>query len=203
MQPLALENKGFCLFGLPDSGKSTLANFILTRFGKAAFVYDTLNEFSSGPYDSYSPVNRNSVTEMENIIRRAFNSLKYRLIVIDEANRYCPPKPSPLPQAIADLNDWRAHFNVSTGYIARRPVQLNQDLTELAHYIICFHLDGKNDTQYLNDLKAGFGDIVTTLKPYHFALYNKGQSEINVYKPVSAQYRTSKKFTKRQGGLTN
>ncbi len=191
---LELSNKGTALFGLPDSGKSTLANYILTRFGSQGFIYDTLNEFNAEPYDSYSPKNRNSIPELESIIRPVFNSLRYRLIVIDETNRYCPSKPAPLPQAIADLNDWRAHFNVGVIYIARRPVQLNQDLTELAHFVICFHLDGVNDVRYLNDLKNGLGDAVSGLKRYHFVVYDKAESSVTVYNPVPAEYKTDKKF---------
>lgn len=195
---LDLENKGVCIFGLPDSGKSTLNNYILTRYGPAAFVYDTLNEYGDDPYYSYSPKNRNDVREMETVVRRAFNSLQYRLIAIDETNRFCPPKPAPLPQAIADLNDWRAHFRLAVIYIARRPVQLNQDLTELAHYLICFHLDGKNDTAYLNDLKSGLGDTVSSLPRYHFAVYSKAESSVIVYNPVPLEYKTNKKFKSPQ-----
>ena len=73
---------------------------------------------------------------------------------------------------------------------------LNQDLTELSQIVICFHLDGKNDITYLNDLKDGFGDIVSRLKSYHFAAYVKADHSITVYKPVPAQYKTNKKFTK-------
>ena len=103
---LDLENKAFCIFGLPDSGKSTLANYILNQYGASAFVYDTLREYPADPFDSYSPKNQNDVAELESIIRAAIASGRYSLIVIDEANRFCPPKPAPLPQAIADLNDW-------------------------------------------------------------------------------------------------
>ncbi|MBU0598698.1 MAG: ATP-binding protein [Proteobacteria bacterium] len=188
---LDLKNKSACLFGLPDSGKSTLANFIVTKYGRAAFVYDTLNEYPESPYDSYTPKDRNSVPELEGVVRAIMAGRRYRLLLIDEANRFCPSKPNPLPQAIADLNDYRAHYEMSTIYIARRPVQLNQDLTELANYLILFHLDGKNDRQYLNDISAGLGDIAATLKPFHFAVYHKGQGT-QVYNPVKAIYTTAK-----------
>jgi hypothetical protein len=189
---LDLESKGFCIFGLPDSGKSTLVNFILTRWGENAFIYDTLHEYPDQPFDSYCPDDRYSVAELEPVIRQAM-ARRYGLVVIDEANRFCPSKPAPLPQAVADLNDWRAHYGMAAGFVCRRPVQLNQDLTELAHYLFVFRLDGLNDTRYLNDLCAGLGDAITRLEPYHFIMYHKGQG-FQLMAPVPAEFKTDKKL---------
>jgi len=190
---LDLSSKGFCIFGLPDSGKSTLANSILSGYGRKAFVFDTLAEYKDGPYDSYIPTERNNPAELEAIARSIMASRRYSLFIIDETNRFCPSKPVPLPDAIADLNDFRAHYDLAVGYISRRPVQLNQDLTELAHYLFIFQLDGKNDCSYLNDLKNGLGDAVRTLAPYHFVLYHKG-FDFEVYSPVSETFTTDKKL---------
>ncbi len=190
---LDLSSKGFCIFGLPDSGKSTLANSILSDYGKTAFVYDTLGEYKDGPYDSYIPTERNNPAELETIARKIMASGRYSLFIIDETNRFCPSKPALLPPAIADLNDFRAHYDLAVGYICRRPVQLNQDLTELAHYLFIFQLDGKNDGTYLNDLKDGLGDAVRDLAPYHFVLYHKG-FDFEVYSPVSETFTTDKKL---------
>jgi len=191
---LDLNNKSFCIFGLPDSGKSTLTSFLLNSYAAAAFVYDTLGEYKNEPYDSYSPSDRYSQAELELITRTVLKARRYSLFVIDEANRFCPPKPAPLPQAIADLNDWRAHYSLTCGFIARRPVQLNQDLTELAHYLFVFRLRGKNDIAYLNDLAQGLGDTVNSLENYHFAVVFPDRS-YEVYNPVPAEYQTDKKLT--------
>lgn len=188
-----LEDKAFCLFGLPDSGKSTLACYILNQFGSAAFVYDTLSEYPPEPFDSYAPKNQYDVEELESILRAAMRSRRYKLIVIDECSRFCPSKPAPLPQAVADLNDWRAHYGIAAGYIARRPVQLNQDLTELSHYIISFALKGKNDIQYLNDLSAGLGDTVSQLELYSFVVVDPLRN-YQVFKPIPASFKTDKKM---------
>lgn len=191
---LDLNDKGFCIFGLPDSGKSTLANFILSKYGNSAFIFDTLGEYADSPYDNYCPSDRYGIDELETITRAILKSRRYSLFIIDEANRFCPSKPTPLPQAVADLNDWRAHYSMGVGYIARRPVQLNQDLTELAHYLFIFQLDGKNDIAYLNDLKVGLGDAVSELPPYHFVVYRKAWG-FEIYSPVPVEYKTSKKLT--------
>jgi len=188
-----LENKAFAIFGLPDSGKSTLANYILNQYGSAAFVYDTLREYPEEPLDSYRPKDQYGVPELESIVRVAMTCRRYKLIVIDEANRFCPSKPTPLPQVIADLNDWRAHYGLAVGYIARRPVQLNQDLTELCHYIILFRLRGKNDIQYLNDISDRLGDTVSQLEPYHFAVVDSLRN-YQVYSPIPVDFATNKKI---------
>ena len=191
---LDLTGKGFCIFGLPDSGKSTLANKILKDYRGSAFVYDTLTEYDEEPYDSYIPEDRYDPAELEGITRNILASRRYSLFVIDEANRFCPSKPAPLPQAIADINDWRAHYEIGVGYIARRPVQLNQDLTELAHYLFIFNLKGKNDIQYLNDFSVGLGDAVFEIPAYHFMVVSPDRS-YELYAPVPRSNATRKKLT--------
>jgi len=191
MSSIDLVNKSACLFGLPDSGKSTLANFILTQYGASALVYDTLNEFADTPYDRYVPIDRNDTAELERVTRAVLKSRRYRIFAIDETNRHCPSKPAPLPQAIADLNDFRAHYRLGTIYIARRPVQLNQDLTELAHYLFIFSLTGKNDVDYLNNVAQGLGDTVRTLQPYHFVTVYPDR-RYKVTNPVPVGFKTNK-----------
>lgn len=188
---LDLLGKGFAIFGLPDCGKSTLAHYILNQYGARAFVYDTLNEYPDTPFDSYTPKSQYDSAELEAVIRAVIAKNQYSMVLIDEANRFCPSKPAPLPQAIADLNDWRAHYGLSVGYIARRPVQLNQDLTELAHYLFIFRLRGKNDTQYLNDIAAGLGDAVNELPPYHFVMVDS-QRNYQLFNPVPGEFKTDK-----------
>ena len=167
-----LTRKTWALFGYKGSGKSTLAKFIADSYGSGCFYYDTLHEvLEPVKFDFYQPVNRQAVDELENTVELIRKTKRYRMFIIDEANRFCKPKPVALPQGIADMNDWCRHpqYNLSVGYIARRPVQLNQDLTEIADYLFVFQLGGKNDIQYLNDLRDGLGDAVKDLPRYHFA----------------------------------
>ena len=168
-----LTRKTWASFGYKGSGKSTLSKYIASQYGDDCLYYDTMHEASpEASFHYYRPADRRSITELENIVELVGKTKRYRMFVIDEANRFCKPKPYPLPQGIADLNDWCRHpqYNLSVGYIARRPVQLNTDLTEIADYLFIFQLGGKNDIQYLNDLRDGLGDDVKDLPPYHFAM---------------------------------
>lgn len=170
---LKLTRKTWAVFGYKGGGKSALAKFIATAYAEKCLYYDTLHEVPENvKFHSYPPKNRYNITELENVIYLIQTSKRYRMFVIDEANRFCPPKPKPLPQGIADMNDWCRHpqYNLSVVYIARRPVQLNTDLTEIADYLFIFQLGGRNDIQYLNDLRNGLGDAVKNLSLYHFIL---------------------------------
>lgn len=165
-----LVRKTFCIFGLRGTGKSTFANHIADQFGSTALVYDTLHEapITSG-YDIYQPKLRSSAAELEAIITRIKVS-QYDLFMIDEANRFAPSKPAPLPAELADLNDQCRHYGLTVGYIARRPCQLHQDLTELSDYLFIFHLKGNRDIRYLDEISGGLGDAVLSLTGFQFVL---------------------------------
>jgi hypothetical protein len=79
---------------------------------------------------------------------------------------------------------------MGVGYICRRPSQLNTDLTEIADYLFIFQLGGKNDIQYLNDLKQGLGEAVKNLPPFHFVTVYPDRS-FRVSNPVN--YKISPK----------
>ncbi len=179
-----LHRKGFVIFGLRGTGKSTLANHIGNVFGSKCLVYDTLNEVpENAKYDAYVPKIRNNSSELEMLIMGVKNSSEYQLLLIDEANRFCPSKPVPLPPEVADVNDQMRHYNLSIGYIARRPCQLNQDLTELSDYMFIYHLTGKADIAYLRNISEGLGEAVLKLPEFHFVMVLPDRS-FKVMKPI-------------------
>lgn len=190
--PVDLTGKTYCVFGLRGTGKSTIVNTILEQFGRYGLYYDTLWEAPpEAIYDAYQPKDRYSVAELEVMVKSIIpvnNSVEpyYRCFTIDEANRFCPPKPSPLPPLIADLNDQCRHYQISVGYVARRPSQLNQDLTELAEYLFIFKLTGKNDLHYLAELVSGLDIAVRQLKQFEFVLVKPDRSFV-ICEPVKPQ----------------
>lgn len=163
-----------------------MMNHIAERTGSKALVYDTLGEApAAAKYHTFKPANRNSARELEMVIAMIKDTRQFTLFMIDEANRFCPSKPAPLPPEVADLNDQRRHYGLSVGYIARRPCQLNQDLTELADYLIIFHLKGIRDIRYLEDISAGLGKAVLALKGYQFVLVMPDRS-FRLHNPIPA-----------------
>jgi len=185
-----LESKRLCIFGLPGEGKSNLLCWLISRYGSRAFIYDTMHEYPDDqPFDVYRPADRYSVPEMEKVLKlvvKLAGRKRYKLVAIDEASRFAPSKPHPLPQILGEINDCCRHIeynNLTPVFIARRPTQLNQDLTELAHYLIIFNLKGKNDIDYLESFAAGLGEVVFHLKPFHFVLVNQ-RREFTIFNPV-------------------
>jgi DNA helicase HerA-like ATPase len=190
-----LSNVSFCILGVKASGKSTAANIILSECGESSLYYDTLGESpKSARYNYYIPKDRYSVAELENVIIKitpqSGQSVEtftppYSMFIIDETNRFCPPKPHPLPPKVADLNDQNRHYLMSVGYVARRPSQLNSDLIELANYLFIFRLTGKNDLIYLDSTVKGLAAAVSNLDKFQFVLVHpdKHYQICNALKP--------------------
>jgi DNA helicase HerA-like ATPase len=183
-----LTNKRFVILGLQGSGKSQLAKHLL-QHEQAHIVYDVMHEHSG--FNRYIVKHRkhgkDGIDELNLFVQKVvIESKRIRLFILDEANRYCPPKPAPLPDSILELNDWQRHWNISFGSIARRPTQLNSDLTELANYKFIFQLTGVKDLAYLDSIVKGLGDQVLTLPPFHFVIvYPNHQTEIQA--PIKLQ----------------
>lgn len=192
---ISLIDKTFVILGLRMSGKSTLANKILNECGSSALYYDTLGESPPDvPFDFYVPADRNSPFELEKVIAEITPKTrvemaafipKYRMVIIDESNRFCPPKPHPLPPRVAELNDQGRHYRMSVGFIARRPTQLNSDLIELADYIFVFRLTGQKDLAYLEATVEGLREAVTSLDEHAFVLVHPNKS-FEICRPIKA-----------------
>jgi len=174
---ISLENKRFCIFGLQGSGKTYLAKYILRQFGDAGWVIDVLNEYNG--FNRYVMQDRTfmGISELDMAIEHILKHYKPKLLIIDEANRYCRNK-QPLPETVSYLNDFHRHMNLSIGFISRRPTQLNTDLVELAHYLFIFKLVGKNDLIYLDMLYPNLSQIVFELEQYNFVFFNRETLEI-------------------------
>jgi len=175
-----LTDKSFVIFGLRGSGKSWLVKSILDSTADH-IIYDPLNEHKG--YRQYIPDDRESVEELSEMIQGLVIKQKPSLFIIDEANKYIPPKPTRLCSGVADLVDFSRHFGISFGAVARRPSQFHTDLVELADYVLIFNLPGKNDFQYCEALFRGLGSTVRNLPPYHYACLKNGR-EIEVHSPV-------------------
>ena len=174
---LELHAKRFCVFGLNDSGKSNFVKWLVRQWPGAA-VYDVMHEYSQHTPENYVPTYKQAspqgIEELNMFCSTEVinNPTKPPAFILEEANRYCPPKPSRLPAGILRINDENAHYGMAFGVVCRRPTQLHQDLIELSHYRVFFRLNGSNDVRYLNELHAGLGDAVAQLQPYQFIVHD-------------------------------
>lgn len=178
MAQIDLKVKRVVVFGLQGSGKSAFTRWLIKKSSQPTMIYDWHDEYSkidrSGVF-SYVPQFKDDIekriVELNEVMQNfVLKTKKIKLIVIDEANQYCPPKPIPLPFSMRDVNDNHRHYGQSLIFISRRPTQLHSDLVELAHYRVFFNLTGKNDLAYCDALKSGFGEIVQNLKRFEFAI---------------------------------
>jgi len=155
-----LSGKGFCIFGVRGSGKSYLVRKILDST-PGHLVYDPLDEYQG--YRRYIPTDRQSAEELNKVINELVIPRKPRLFIVDEANKWVRPKPTPLPSGVADLNDMGRHFGIACGWVCRRMTQMNTDIVELSNHLFFFKLSGKNDYVYMENLHQGLGDAVRNL----------------------------------------
>ena len=146
-------------------------------------IYDPLDEH--GGYRRYIPDDRQSSEALNTLINDLVIPRKPRLFVVDEANKYIRPKPTPLPSGVADLNDFARHWGMAAGWVCRRMTQFNSDLTELANHVFFFKLTGRNDHQYMEGLHQGLGDAVRSLGPHEFMSLTNG-SEMELHSPVDS-----------------
>lgn len=185
----AISNKRCAIFGLQGSGKTELAKVLARSIG-AHLVYDVhheyngLNRYLVG-HKRVDPRNKNDhgLAELNNVVDTiVLKSGQIRLFILDEGNRYCPNH-YPLPASILVLNDDNRHDRIGFIVIARRPAQLNTDLTELAHYLFIFNLAGRNDFNFLEDTAEGLGEAVKKLKPFWFVIVHPDR-HYEVHPPI-------------------
>ena len=185
-----ISNKRAAIFGLQGSGKSELGK-CLTRTVRAHIVYDVHHEYKG--FNRYLVENKRpnlrdkndpAIAELNALVDKVvLSSGQIRLFTLDEANRYCPNH-YPLPSSILVLNDDNRHDRIGFIAIARRPAQLNTDLTELAHYLFIFSLTDRNDFAFLEDTAVGLGEAVKKLKQYHFVIVHPDR-HFEIHPPIS------------------
>lgn len=183
-----LKGKQFVICGMRDQGKTTFAKELLSGFRRSV-VFDTLNEYKD--FYRYIPKTRNAGEELEgefNLFWNRINKKHIDCICVDEANRVAP-RAMKATQAVRDIVDMGRHieppfFGCAYIFIARRPTQMFTDAVELADFLVFFRLDGKNDIEYLNDVRTGLGDLVQTLKPHEFVIYARAQGRIAKCMPL-------------------
>lgn len=181
--------------GLPGMGKTVWCQDYAkgyTARHEGVLVVDPIESFKIPRATIYHVKERTCGTaEVELLLKKACVdphrqeialAKRYRLLILDECSRYYPHG-QPLPEQIGYINDFNRHMDLSLVWAARRIVQVNVDLAELTHRMIVFSQKGVNDLKRLNDIQAGFGDMVEKLKKHEYVELNVDR-ELILHKPL-------------------
>lgn len=117
--------------------------------------------------------------------------MKRTLVVVDEASVYCSP--SFLPDELAMLVRLGRHNELSQVYAARRPSELNRDLTAQSDLIVTFQQQEPRDLDYLRAVMGPEGDNARTLGKYEILV-----SGDMAKAPLAVLSRVGKKPTRRK-----
>lgn len=187
MKPIEVIGKRVAIYGMNGTGKTTFLQRVLLPLYPRSVVFDIKRDYEG--FHRFIPKTMDYGPEMEKdfnaFVDHLIKEKKYNVCAVDEVNRIAPNKMR-MPKGLRYLNDFNGvhHENIGLITIARRPSQVNTDLTALAHTIICFSLDGKQDKQYLEGIAAGLGEAVASLKIYEFVVYNRLEKDLTICKPL-------------------
>ena len=169
--------------GLPRSGKSTLLkNKLIPEYlkrGKVVLAVDINHEYTPAKnfylfdIEDYA----NAEMEIEGLIGEIIDgTLKVDCIVFDESNTLFN-KTYLQPNARRLVNTLR-HLKIDIIAVARRPVDINITISELATKRYVFHASGVNDIKRLNELKAGLGDRAYALGEHDYIFVDNDRREV-------------------------
>lgn len=172
---VSADNRIICITGLPRSGKShLLKNKIIPEYlnrGKTVCIVDVNREYMANgnpkvfvyrirDYDNAEP-------ELETLITYL---LKHRgsidALIIDESNVILN-KQRLTPNMKRLVNTLR-HEKIDLVVVARRPVDINITISELANERYIFATHGYNDISRLNNIYTGLGDAAQQLTGHSY-----------------------------------
>jgi hypothetical protein len=181
--------------GLPGMGKTIWCQDYAKHYTarhEGVLVVDPIESFSIAKATIFHVKERTRGTEeVELLLKKACVDphktnvplkKRFRLLILDECSRYYPHG-IPLPEQIGYINDFNRHMDLSLVWAARRIVQVAVDLPELSHRLIVFSQRGINDIKRLNDIQAGFGDMVEKLKKHEYIELTLNR-ELILHKPL-------------------
>ncbi len=183
-----MQNLLGCHFGKKGEGKTTLARAVVAGFPRV-IILDVKAEYDDGTTLAYG---RDAALELleDAEDRRRFRLALRRLppehalevlevcgafqdvlLVLDEAQRYCSP--STMPPALDVLVNEGRHRAISQLYIARRPAEINRDVTANADYIAIYRTREPRDVEYLRAYVGTRADQVMSLPKYRTLVYGE------------------------------
>lgn len=175
------DNTILAIFGRKGSGKTELTRKIIKEHPRV-FAFDTLAEYDKGfrvcegkqaCIDAMLDVkDRRSYRLALRCIELDDNlelmALAYEfprcLVVVEETSLYA--RPTYLPNEIARFVRYGRHREIDQIYIARRPSEVNRDLTAQADIVVSFEQREPRDVKYLRDVAGEAAEQVQNLPKY-------------------------------------
>jgi DNA helicase HerA-like ATPase len=175
------------ILGMTGSGKSTLTREIIREYDRV-LILDSMGEYDDIP----NAIVREGANDCVNALlslkdkprwildcltlhdQEAFDILAVAfeipniLIVIEEASLYCDPHT--LPDEIARLIRYGRKRGIHIIFIARRPSEINRELTAQSKLIVTFRQTEPIDIQYLKARMGAEAESVPHLKDWKVAV---------------------------------
>lgn len=176
------------VLGRKGSGKSTLVKKLIEREERLVII-DTLGEYGEemGLRETYT-LQKSIQAIKKGYSRKAFGvsvrlidnddiltvieycfALGEMTIVIEEASMLC--KPTTLPGPIAYSLRYGRHKCLNQVYIARRPAELNREVTAQSDVLITFEQKEPRDIEYLRATLGAEAEQVSRMERYHYLYY--------------------------------
>lgn len=174
------------IIGKAGSGKTDLTRALLPACPRPVLIIDTMNEFADGlQFDSSAQLARYIINERPNLsgiytlnctsdedaelfFRLAAVSKAEATIVVDEASKFCTP--NKIDEHLNASIQYGRHWRQNLVFNARRPAEINRNLTAQSDVLISFRQTEPRD---VNTLKTTYSDAeyVPDLEDHEFMAF--------------------------------
>ncbi len=172
---LNLSGKKIAILGIQGSGKTVFAQNLAKDF--KAIVYTPHIEEWKSIKANVAQFN-DFLNDFEKFCM-AIKRSKYKLIVIDEFDMLFS-KGAMIKFHANDLFINHRHYDKIVAVLSRRPQDIPTKIFESCHYIAAFSLEGFNAIKRLNEIREGFGEMVSNLEygSFKFVLKEIGKEPV-------------------------
>lgn len=189
--------------GPPDSGKSNLVKYMLSLPQyRSHLVADPLFGFDENMFNVVRPPDKSTKWRRYEYGNRWLNDVADRFVlgveserrpryfVVEESGRLLKNMKDE-GEAMGELNDFNAHYDVGIWLLGQRLAQINTDFENKATNYFVMGYQGKNDKRTLADIHTALPEALDSLPRYGFA-YVGSNNLLKTFRPVERMGEKSK-----------